>query len=95
LKKDEKTEILAHPKKYFFSWVKKYKFQMVDGLVHQFGKFKCNNFFLILDRRGLRWTSAKPQFYFKRYDSGYKQEQRNKTRTYLNIVKVAILNIFS
>jgi hypothetical protein len=32
---------------------------------------------------------------FEKYDSEYKQEQRNKTRTYLNIVKGVILNIFS
>jgi hypothetical protein len=32
--------------------------------------------------------------FFKEYDSDYKQARRNKTRTYLNKVKVAIPNIF-
>jgi hypothetical protein len=30
-----------------------------------------------------------------KYDSEYKQERRNKTRTYLNIVKIAIPTIRS
>jgi hypothetical protein len=57
--------------------------------------FRKNFFTDTSPLKGLRWISPKLYFYSKKYDSKYKQERRNKTKAYLNIVKVAIPNIFS
>ena len=52
VKKDEKTEILPHRKKYFSSGVLIIKFDKVDGSTYQFGNFECNKIYLIPDNEG-------------------------------------------
>jgi hypothetical protein len=54
-----------------------------------------NKNYLILDYKGLRWIFPEPYFHSKKYDSEYKQERKNKTKTYLKVGEVGIPYIFS